>query len=209
MASDFSKPVVGDAYAAILPALVNTLKDMVRNLEPTLTGVSTNLPTGATRWNAGSAYWERFNGTAWVTLPSAGTNIYAFNISGNALTATTAASASTAGSATSVTGNVAVPNGGTGLSSVTSGGLLVGNGTSALGVATAAQIVAAISTTAVANATSATSATTSRSIANAGGWSVAPSGSKLYFSYNGSNLGSLDTSGNFIAVGNITAYGSP
>jgi hypothetical protein len=206
MASDFNKPVVGDAYASLLPALVVTLKDLARSLEPTLTGTSTNLPTGTTRWNAASAYWERFNGSAWVTLPSAGTNLYAFNISGNSATATSAGSATTAGSATNVTGLVGVPNGGTGLTTITSGGLLVGNGTSAAGVASAAQIVAAISTTAVANATNATS---SRAVTNSGGWGVVPSGSKLYFSFNGTNLGSLDSSGNFIAYGNITAYGTP
>ena len=165
-----------------------------------------HLPTGTTRWNAGSSYWERFNGSAWVTLPSAGTNLYAFNISGNAATATTAGSATSAGSATNVTGLVAVGNGGTGATTIASGGLLIGNGASAVGVATAAQVVAAISTTAVVNATNATS---SRAVTNSGGWGVVPSGSKLYFSYNGTNLGSLDTSGNFVALGNITAYGTP
>lgn len=221
MASDFNKPVVGDAYASLLPALVGTLKDLARSLEPTLTGTSTNVPTGTTRWNAGSNYWERFNATAWVTLPSAGNNLYAFNISGNAATATSAGSATTAGgaatagfattagSANNVTGLVAVANGGTGLTTIAPGALLVGNGTSAAGVATAAQIVAAISTTAVANATNATNATSSRAVTNSGGWGVVPSGSKLYFSYNGTNLGSLDSSGNFVAVGNITAFGAP
>lgn len=42
-----------------------------------------------------------------------------------------------------------------------------------------------------------------------GAWSVAPSGTKLYFKYNGTNVGSLDSSGNFIALGNVTAYGTP
>lgn len=46
-------------------------------------------------------------------------------------------------------------------------------------------------------------------IYNSGGWSVTPSGTKLYFSYNGVNKGSLDSSGNFIAIGNVTAYGTP
>ena len=206
MASDFNKPVVGDAYASILPALVVTLKDLARSLEPTLTGTSTNLPTGTTRWNAGSAYWERFNGTSWVTLPSAGNNLYAISISGNAATATSAGSATTAGSANSVTGTVAVPNGGTGVTSLTAGGLVMGNGSSALSVASAAQVVAAISTTAVANATNATSA---RAVTNSGGWSVVPSGSKLYFSYNGTNVGSLDSSGNFIVLADVTAYAAP
>jgi len=46
-------------------------------------------------------------------------------------------------------------------------------------------------------------------IVNPGGWSVIPSGTKLYFSYNGVNKGSLDSSGNFIVTGNVTAFGTP
>lgn len=49
----------------------------------------------------------------------------------------------------------------------------------------------------------------SGSIAVSGGWSVTPSGTKLYFAYNGVNKGSLDSSGNFVVVGNVTAYGTP
>jgi hypothetical protein len=99
---------------------------------------------------------------------------------------------------------ITVPNGGTGVATLT--GLAYGNGTSAFTAATAAQIVAAISTTAVANATVAASA---NAIANTGGWAVTPSGTKLYFSYNGTNLASLDSSGNLITLANITAYGTP
>ena len=47
------------------------------------------------------------------------------------------------------------------------------------------------------------------SLANTGGWSVTPSGTKLYFSYNGTNVASLDSSGNLIALNNVTAYGTP
>jgi hypothetical protein len=52
-------------------------------------------------------------------------------------------------------------------------------------------------------------ATEARSINNGGGWSVLPNGPKLYFNYNGTNVGSLDSSGNFIVTGNVTAYGTP
>jgi len=58
-------------------------------------------------------------------------------------------------------------------------------------------------------ATSATNATNSTNITNSGGWSVTPSGTKLYFNYNGTNVASLDSSGNLIALANITAYGTP
>ena len=61
----------------------------------------------------------------------------------------------------------------------------------------------------VGTATNATNATNATQIANSGGWSVTPSGTKLYFNYNGTNVGSLDSSGNFIALANVTAYGTP
>jgi len=48
-----------------------------------------------------------------------------------------------------------------------------------------------------------------QSIANAGGWNITPNGSKLYFNYNGTNVASLDSSGNLITLANVTAYGSP
>jgi hypothetical protein len=48
-----------------------------------------------------------------------------------------------------------------------------------------------------------------RNITNSGGWSITPSGTKLYFNYNGTNIASLDSSGNFISSGNVTGYGGP
>ena len=48
-----------------------------------------------------------------------------------------------------------------------------------------------------------------RQITNSGGWNVTPSGTKLYFNYNGTNVASLDSSGNLITLANITAYGTP
>ena len=54
----------------------------------------------------------------------------------------------------------------------------------------------------------AATATSAGSITNSGGWSVTPSGTKLFFNYNGTNVGSLDSSGNFIVIGNVTAYGT-
>jgi len=46
-------------------------------------------------------------------------------------------------------------------------------------------------------------------ITNSGGWSVTPTGTKLFFNYNGTDVGSLDSSGNFIVSGNVTAFGTP
>lgn len=40
-------------------------------------------------------------------------------------------------------------------------------------------------------------------------WTISESGGKLYFAYGGVNKFSLDSSGNFIAVANVTAYGTP
>ena len=71
---------------------------------------------------------------------------------------------------------IGASSGGTGVATLT--GVAYGNGTSAFTAATAAQVVSTISTTPVANA---------NAIANTGGWAVTPSGSKLYFSYAGTN----------------------
>jgi hypothetical protein len=48
----------------------------------------------------------------------------------------------------------------------------------------------------------------SGSISNSGGWSVTPSGTTLFFNYNGTNVGKLDSSGNFTVSGNLTAWGT-
>ena len=100
-------------------------------------------------------------------------------------------------------GVLTVPNGGTGVSTLT--GLAYGNGTSAFTAATAAQIVAAISTTAVANATNAVAAG-SLTTTN---FSIVQSGGKLYFKYGATNIASLDSSGNLIVLANVTGYGTP
>jgi hypothetical protein len=101
------------------------------------------------------------------------------------------------GTLTTVT-PIGVTSGGTGAATLT--GLAYGNGTSALTAATAAQTVAVIGSTPVQNA---------NAVANTGGWAVTPTGTKLYFSYNGTNMASLDSSGNLIVLANITAYGTP
>ena len=47
------------------------------------------------------------------------------------------------------------------------------------------------------------------SLSNSTGWSVTPSGTKLYFNYSGTNVASLDSSGNLITLGSHTAGGTP
>jgi len=46
-------------------------------------------------------------------------------------------------------------------------------------------------------------------IANTGGWNVTPSGTKLYFNYNGTNVASLDSSGNFKSLLTVAAGTTP
>ena len=41
-----------------------------------------------------------------------------------------------------------------------------------------------------------------------GDWSIGNSGTKMYFAFSGVNKFSLDSSGNFVAIANVTAYGT-
>jgi hypothetical protein len=106
---------------------------------------------------------------------------------------------------TNVTGTLPVANGGTGATTFTSGALLKGNNSGVIQTASAADIVSQIGATAVTNATNATNAT---NISNVGGWNVTPSGTNLYFNYNGTNVGVLTSTGDFTVLGNVTAYGT-
>jgi hypothetical protein len=139
---------------------------------------------------------------------------WAINISGVAATATNVAytgltgpvtiwNQNTTGTAAGLSATLVVGSGGTGATSITSGALVKGNGSSAFSAASAADIVGQIGSTAVTNSTNSTR------ITNSGGWSVTPSGTKLYFNYNGTNVASLDSSGNFIALADVTAFGTP
>ena len=113
--------------------------------------------------------------------------------------------------AANLTGVLAVPNGGTGATSFTSGALLKGAGTGAVTVASAADIVGQISTTAVTNATNATNATTAAAATSlvTANFSVVQASGKLYFKYGATDIASLDSSGNFVLLANITAFGTP
>jgi hypothetical protein len=50
---------------------------------------------------------------------------------------------------------------------------------------------------------------TSGGISVSGGWAITPSGGALYFSYNGTNVASLNYLGAFTTLADITAYGTP
>ena len=58
------------------------------------------------------------------------------------------------------------------------------------------------------NAATATTAAAATTLATAN-FSVVQSGSKLYFKYGATNIASLDSTGNFISLLNVTAYGTP
>ena len=89
MSTDFLKPIISDNYAALLPALQTTLTDIARGYDPATTGTKTNTPVDCLQWNSVNSRWEKFNGTSWNALSS----LYAINISGNAATASSAATA--------------------------------------------------------------------------------------------------------------------
>jgi hypothetical protein len=105
------------------------------------------------------------------------------------------------------TGTLTVARGGTGVATLT--GVVYGNGTGNFSVASGSEIATAIGSTAVTNATNATNSTNATRITNAGGWNITPSGATLFFSYNGTNVASLDSSGNFKALANIGAFVTP
>ena len=81
-----------------------------------------------------------------------------------------------------------------------------GSGNFAAGTITAA-LTGNVTGNLTGNVTGNTSGTAA-SLANSGGWNVTPSGTNLYFNYNGTNVAVLDSTGNFTTIANITAYGS-
>jgi len=83
-------------------------------------------------------------------------------------------------------------------------GVSVANGTKVVLVSNGTDIVNATS-----YITSGSTVTAANSIANTGGWNVTPSGSKLFFNYNSTNVASLDSSGNLIIIGALSTGGTP
>jgi len=52
------------------------------------------------------------------------------------------------------------------------------------------------------------SSTIATAIANAGGWNITPTGTTLYFNYNGTNVGKLTSAGVFTVIGDVVANGT-
>ena len=236
LATTYAISVAGNAATATKLAAAQTINGVNFDGSTAIT-ITANTPNSLTFNSAGTggASGTTFNGSVAQTIsyntigaPSAtGANAsgtWGISISGNAATATVLATAraingvSFDGSAAiTITANtpnaVTFNNAGTGAASGTTF-----NGSAAQTISY--NTIGAPSTTGTnasgtwgisisGNAATATSATTAGSIANAGGWNVTPNGTKLYLNYNGTNIGSIDSSGNFIAKGNVTAYGTP
>lgn len=127
---------------------------------------------------------------------------------------------------TGVTGTLPVANGGTGVTTSTGTGNVVLStsptlvtpalgtpsalvGTNITGTAAGLSIGGnAATATSATTATTATTATNATQITNAGGWNVTPSGTTLYFNYNGTNVGSLTSAGVFTVIGDVVANGT-
>jgi hypothetical protein len=54
-----------------------------------------------------------------------------------------------------------------------------------------------------------TNLTATNFVGNFGNFTIINVGSKLYFRYSGTDIASLDSSGNFTSLLNVTAYGTP
>jgi hypothetical protein len=125
----------------------------------------------------------------YCTGSNSGTAFYAVNYVANAGTAATATTANALNTSNAYQGTT-----------FTATTQFSGPGTGLTGTA---------SSLTVGNSTNATNATYANQLQNSGGWNVTPSGTKLYFNYNGTNVASLDNSGNLITLGSHTAGGTP
>jgi len=173
--------------SVIQPAYIATLNQNTTGTAANITASSnTSLTSLANLNTVGTVTSGTWSGSFGAVSGANLTNITGANVTGTVANATTATTATTANAL-----NTSNAYQGTTFTATTQ---FSGPGTGLTG--TAASLTAGI-------------ASVARNITNSGGWSVTPSGTKLYFNYNGTNVGSLDSSGNFIVTGNVTAYGTP
>ena len=95
MAANWGLPINTTPYADVLTYLKARDDDLAKMFDPSLSATPSSPSIGWSRWNNSNRNWERFNGTSWSYLASS------YNISID-------------GTASNVTGIVAVANGGTG-----------------------------------------------------------------------------------------------
>lgn len=154
-------------------------------------GTSVSIPNGTITavYCDGTDFKVLINGTAGNFTINGNGSITGTLALGGALTATTATFSGAISSLNpTFTGTPTAPT--------------AASGTNTTQIATTAFANNAVTTGTAANATNAANLVTSN-------WTVTESGGKLYFKYGGVNKMSLDSSGNIIAIGNVTAYGTP
>jgi hypothetical protein len=212
-------PGITTAYTQVLSEINNKFTDLVQGLDPAVATSVTNPPTGAIRWTGASNKWQKWSGSAWADLAA----LYGISISGNASTATVLANtrningtAFNGGADITITANttqaLTFNNAGAGsVSGTTFNGSTartisyntVGSPSTTGANATGTWAISISGNSAT--ATTATTATSAISLSTAN-WTVSESGGKLFFAHGGVNKASLDSSGNFATVGNVTAY---
>ena len=252
--ADHSKPVLTSTYANFVTELDGRFDDLAVGLDPavtTATNIPTNtirFSSAAAKWQKwnGSSWVDLVatyaisitgnagtvtNGVvttgayadpAWITS-LAGSKITG-NISGNAATATTLATARTingvsfngsANISVNLNNNLTFNNAGSGSASGVNfnGGTATTISYNTIGApsttGTGASGTWAINITGnAATATSAVSATNAGNLYTTN-FNVIESGGKLLFRLGSTVIGSFDSSGNFTVIGDVTAYGTP
>jgi hypothetical protein len=109
MASNWNLPINTTNYADVLSNIKERDNDLVRGLDPAASANPSNLITNAIRWNSANRRHEKFNGSTWDVLATS----YNINIDGSAST---------------VSGTVAIANGGTGATSAAAARTALGLG---------------------------------------------------------------------------------
>lgn len=118
---DWSLPVETSLYTDVLDFIDFRLDDVATCFVDTLTKNFTNLPINTVRWNSTSSKWEKWTGSAWVDQAAT----YAISVSGTA---------------TNITGVLAVAKGGTNITSYTIGDITYASGATTLAKLSAVSI---------------------------------------------------------------------